>query len=99
MPGPNGKIKAEQEVIFTELDNDAVLLNLTTKMYYTLNETGLRIWQLAENDLTVEEISEKLQEEFDVTPEKAKESVLNLITELISENLVRVVDEQSDRNS
>ena len=99
MPGPNRKIKAEQEVIMTELDNDAVLLNLTTKMYYTLNETGLRIWQLAENDLTVEEISEKLQEEFDVTPEKAKESVLNLITELVSEKLVRVVDEQSDRNS
>ena len=99
MPGLNRKIKAEHEVVFTELDKDAVLLNLTTKMYYTLNETGLRIWQLAENDLTVKEISEKLQEEFDVTPEKANESVLNLITELISEKLVRVVDEQSDRNS
>jgi hypothetical protein len=90
----NRKIKAENEVILTELENkDAVVLNLTTKMYYTLNESGLRIWQMAENDLTLEEISEKLQEEFDVTPEKAKESVINLITELISEKLVRVVDE------
>jgi hypothetical protein len=94
MPELNRKIKTENEVILTELANEeAVVLNLTTKIYYTLNETGLRIWQLAENDLTLEEIGEKLQEEFDVTPDKAKESVHNLITELISQKLIRIVDE------
>ena len=48
---------------------------------------------MADDGLMLEEISEKLQEEFDVTPEKAKESVLNLIDELITEKLVKVVDE------
>jgi hypothetical protein len=47
---------------------------------------------LAENDLTLEVISKKLQEEFDVTPEKADESVLNLINELISEKLAKAID-------
>lgn len=62
-------------------------------LYYILNETGLRIWQLLNDALTLNEISEKLQEEFDVAPEKAKESVVNLIEELITEKLVEVVDE------
>ncbi len=42
--------------------------------------------------LTPGEISEIIQNEFDVLPEKARESVLNLIHELIREKLVKVVD-------
>ncbi|MBI2487048.1 MAG: PqqD family protein [Deltaproteobacteria bacterium] len=59
-----------------------------------MNETGLRIWQLLNDGLTLNEISERLQDEFDVAPEKAaEERVVNLINELITEKLVEVVDE------
>lgn len=86
-------IKPDPEVVVTELDGkEAVLLHLDTKMYFTLNETGLRIWQMLSSGLTAGEISEIIQNEFDVLPEKARESVLNLIHELIREKLVKVVD-------
>ena len=91
MPKLNHKVKPEHDVIVTELDNkEAVLLNLATKRYYTLNETGLHIWQLFNNGLMLGKVSEKLQEKFDITTEKAKEGVLNLIDELITEKLVKV---------
>ena len=94
MPQLNHKVKPDPDVVCTELGNkEAVLLHLKTKMYYSLNETGLRIWQLLNDGLTLNEISERLQQEFDVTPEKARESVMNLINELIAEKLVEVVDE------
>ncbi len=91
----NCRIKPDPEVVITELEEDkeAVLLHLGTKTYFTLNETGLRIWQMMNSDITLREISERLQNEFDVSPEKAKKSVLNLISELVHEKLVRVVDE------
>jgi len=90
----NHRVEPDPDVVITELEGkEAVLLNLTTKMYYTLNETGLRIWQLLGSCGMLGEIGEKLQSEFDVSPEKAKESVLNLIGELINEKLVKVVDE------
>jgi hypothetical protein len=40
--------KTSSDVVVTELDgeNESVLLHLGTKKYYTLNETGVRIWQL-----------------------------------------------------
>ncbi len=90
----NCRIKPDPEVVITELeDKDAVLLHLGTKMYFTLNDTGLRIWQMLSSGLTPGEICKKLPEEFDVSPEKAEEKVLKLIGELINEKLVRVMDE------
>lgn len=87
------KLKPSPDVVVTELENkEAVLLHLGTKMYFSLNETGLLIWQLISSNLTIEEISERLQWEFDITPEKAKESVINLINELITEKLVEAAD-------
>ena len=86
-------IKPDPEVVVTELDGkEAVLLHLGTKMYFTLNETGLRIWQMLSNGLTPEEINERFLTEFDVSPERAKEGVLHLIHELIQEKLVKVAD-------
>ncbi|TLD42024.1 MAG: hypothetical protein JETT_1733 [Candidatus Jettenia ecosi] len=90
----------DPEVVVTELEGlegkEAVLLHLGTKMYFTLNETGLRIWQMLNSGLTPEEISEQFLKEFDISPEKAKESILNLIDELITEKLVKVADGWSD---
>lgn len=89
----NQHITPDPEVIVTELEGkEAVLLHLGTKMYFTLNETGLRIWQMLSRGLIPEEISKRISGEFDVSPEKAKESVLNLIHELIQEKLVKVSD-------
>ncbi|MCP5008245.1 MAG: PqqD family protein [Planctomycetes bacterium] len=91
----NCRIEPDPEVVITELEEDkeAVLLHLETKAYFTLNETGLCIWKMLNRDLTLGEISNKLEEVFDVSPEKSGESVLNLIHELVNGKLVKVVDE------
>lgn len=90
---PNLHVAPDLEVVITELESkEAVLLHLGTKMYFTLNETGLRIWQMLNSGLTLGEISERLLKEFDVSSEKARGSVLNLIHELIQEKLVKVAD-------
>ncbi|MCF6157751.1 MAG: PqqD family protein [wastewater metagenome] len=89
----NQHVTPDHEVVITELEGkEAVLLHLGTKMYFTLNETGLYIWQMLNDGLTPEEISNRISGEFDITPEKAKESVLTLVNELILEKLVKVED-------
>jgi uncharacterized protein YpbB len=77
------------EVVVTELeDGEAVLLHLKTRMYYSLNDTGRRIWHLLAEGLTLQAVSERLQSEYEVTPEKAVSSVISLVDDLISENLI-----------
>ena len=75
-------------VACTELDDGAVLLNLDTKYYFNLNETGLRIWQIMEEFRTPAEIAGKLACEYDVDEERATASVLRLLGELKKEELV-----------
>jgi hypothetical protein len=76
-------------VVCTELDDGAILLNLNTKDYYNINETGLRIWQFLSEPSNLSEMAEKILEEYEVDKERAMESVRRIIAELYSESLVR----------
>ena len=84
------KATPDSDVIVTELDGEAVLLNLETKLYFSLNATGVAIWKLLEEGLTLGQIGERLFQEYDVTPEKAQQSVLDLVGQLNDEKLVSV---------
>ena len=84
------KATPDSDVIVTELDGEAVLLNLETKLYFSLNATGVAIWKLLEEGLTLGQIGERLIQEYDVTPEKAQQCVLDLVNQLNDEKLIRV---------
>lgn len=75
-------------VACTELDDGAVLLDLDTKYYYNLNETGLRIWQMMEESQDLAEIAEKLSIEYEVEVEMAKASVARLMKGLEKDGLI-----------
>jgi hypothetical protein len=88
------KIKAQEAVVFTDLDDgSAVLLHLDNKFYYSLNETGSFMWQLIEKSggsITMEQLIEALCGQFDVNPEQARADVREFIEDLTKEGLVTV---------
>jgi hypothetical protein len=87
-----GTAQPDPEVVATALPNgEVVLLHLGAKSYYSLNQTGSRIWQMSAERRTLGEISDGLQEEFDVTPEVAWQSTVDLVEELADARLVRIV--------
>ena len=86
----SNKATPDSDVIVTELDGEAVLLNLDTKLYFSLNATGVTIWKLLDEGLTLGQIGERLFHEYDVTPEKAQQCVLDLVGQLNDEKLVSV---------
>ena len=75
-------------VVCTELDDGAVLLNLDSKYYYSLNEMGLRIWQIIEEFQSPLEIAKSLADEYEIDAERAREGVVRLIEELEKEQLI-----------
>jgi hypothetical protein len=81
-------VRPHPDVVDAELDGqDTVLLHLEKKLYYSLNSTGTRIWQGLKQGLVLQEISRRLQQEFDVEPEHAERSVLALVEELCRQEL------------
>ena len=60
------------------------------KCIITLNETGIRIWQLLSEGRSISEASETVHNEYDITPDAAQKSVLNITQELIAEKLATI---------
>ncbi len=80
--------KKNPSVACTELNDGAVLLILDTKYYFTLNETGLRIWQTLEESQNPLEIAERLANEYEVEVVRAKASVVKLMEDLEKDGLI-----------
>ena len=87
------RVRPHSQVVDTKLDDgEVVLLHLEGKTYYSLNPTGERIWQGLKQGLTLDEISRRLQNEFDVDAERADRSVLELVSELCEQRLAQTPD-------
>lgn len=69
---------------------EAVLLHLITKQYFSLNETGLRIWQLLDEHLPLAVVAGRLTEEYEISVEQAQQSVISLAQALLEERLIDV---------
>ena len=83
------KATPHPDVLSTTLQNgEAVLLHLGTNFYFSLNETGARIWDLMTKCCSLEEIGRAIEAEFDVTFDRAVQSVINLTEELEAEKIV-----------
>ncbi len=78
-----------EDIIVTELDNnEAILLDMRNKRYYSLNETGLAIFRGIEASLSQDKIVESIMSAYEVDQEKANNSVNSIIQKLLSLNIV-----------
>ena len=87
------KIKPNPSVVFTDLeDGSAVLLDLESKFYYSLNETGCLMWQVFDGKppIPVENLVERLVGEYEVAEEDARRDIEEFISDLAKEGLVEV---------
>jgi hypothetical protein len=83
------KLRPHPDAVDTELDtNELVLLHLGSKTYFSLNLTGMRVWQGLKQGSSLRDVSRRLQEEFEIEPDAADASVLRLAGELTREGLV-----------
>lgn len=81
--------QAHPNVVSTRLDDrQTALLHLDTKRYYSLNETGTRIWRLLEQGVPAPEMAAALAADYQVSLDRALGSVRALLAELRAEGLV-----------
>ena len=79
----------DPNVVFTEMENgESVLLHLGTNQYFSLNETGTLIWKKFIDGQNLGEIGKEIENTFNVSIERALQSVIQLFEELLSEKLV-----------
>jgi Coenzyme PQQ synthesis protein D (PqqD) len=77
-----------EDVIFRELNGEAVILNLHNGTYFGLNSVGMRIWQLCEQHGSLREVWEAMQREFDASGDALQSDLLAFVNELSSKQLL-----------
>lgn len=81
-------VSKNMEVVETVLENGAVLLNLETKFYYSLNGIGYRIWELLDTTNSLNELFQKLLDEYDTSLENIQENISSFLMSLREEHLL-----------
>ena len=89
MTRPTG-VRLSADVIFRDLDGDAVLLDLASGRYFGLNPVGTRVWTLLAAGATVDAAIAAMAAEFDADAGQIARDVDELIAELLTRGLVIV---------
>ena len=76
-------------VVFRQMDDGAVLLDLESGVYFGLDEVGTRVWTLLLERGTTAAVCAAMLEEFDVAPDVLAADVRRLVGELQQNGLVR----------
>ncbi|MDX6768430.1 MAG: PqqD family protein [Elusimicrobiota bacterium] len=70
------------------VDEETIVLDLNTSVYYSLNATASLVWKRLGDGETAPEIAQALTEAFDVAPEAARADVDELVSEMRKESLL-----------
>ena len=84
-------LRIPDNVLFTTVDDDAVLLNTRTNQYFALDEVGARAWNLLTEGKSLRAAYEILLDEYEVDPVPLERDLLDLVGHLAENGLVESV--------
>jgi hypothetical protein len=84
----NCYIPNAEEVASEVLDGEAVLINLSNGMYYSIDGVGGRIWELIERGVCLDNVVQDVVARYEVDEQTVGADLQTFLNELIAENLV-----------
>ena len=81
---------ASESALSTTVDGSTVILHQDSGTYYGLNEVGTFIWDLLQEPCSVDDICSEVFAEYDVTRERCRSDVEELLADLAANDLVRL---------
>lgn len=80
------------QVMSREVDDETVLLDLKSGMYFGLDGVGKLVWESVERGRNLRETVEAVVSEYDVEPERAQSDVLDFAGDLVERGLLEAND-------
>ena len=78
----------EQEVAAKVIDGEAIIINLASGNYYSMDKVGGVIWEMLAAAHSLAEVVSVVLARYDVSPQQAQTDVERLAAELVQENLL-----------
>lgn len=87
------RYKAVDEHLYSDLKDEAVILNLTNGRYYGLNSVGVVIWKSLREAATIADIEAAVMKEFDIDPATCRRESTDFLEKMVEEHLIEISDE------
>lgn len=84
------RIKVADDVMFRQLDQESVILNLNSGLYFGLDPVGTDMWQALTTADSIQSAYERLLAEYEVAPDELRSDLDELIARLITDGLLTV---------
>jgi hypothetical protein len=86
----DARVRPNPELLSSELEGEAVILDLSSGVYFGLNSVGARIWELLQAGRDLRAVRAALLDEFDVPPDRCEADLLGLVRRMAADGLVHV---------
>ncbi len=86
-------IRINDDVLFNDLQGEIVILSPKTGVYFGLDPVGTRAWQLIQYHGRLGAVRDAMLKEYEVSAERLWEDLQDLITRMVDNGLVEVIDE------
>jgi hypothetical protein len=83
-------VVANHDHVSSDLEGEAVILQMTTGMCYALNAVGTRVWNLIQTPVSALEIRDALLTEYEVEAEVCEKELVTLLDELCARGLIQI---------
>ena len=84
------RVTPRESVVFQQLQEEAVLLNLDSGLYFGLDPIGTQIWNLLADGQSLPQIVSTITAEYEVDNEQCTADLLKLLGDLEAQGLVSV---------
>lgn len=92
MTSLEARVSIPDQVLFQDLDGEAVLLNLQSGKYFGLDSIGTRIWNLLAENGALAVAYQAILDEYDVDADRLRSDFLALVDQLASNGLIKLDD-------
>jgi hypothetical protein len=89
----------EQEVASRVVDGEAILINLSTGMYYSMENVSGLVWSMIVAGSSVARIADVISYRYSIPLAQAEEDVRALVEDLLAEGLIVVGESEPELSS
>ena len=89
------QVSRNEAIVFTDLDDTIVMMDVDEGQYYELDPVGARIWGLLETARSASDLCDALVAEFDVAPDTCRHDTLEFLQAAGAMRIVHVQPAQT----
>ena len=83
-------VRIAEDVLFRDLQGEAVVLHLRTGLFFGLDPVATRIWHLVDEHRSLRAVFVTVLEEYDVPEARCRQDLLGLVVALHEHGLVHL---------